>query len=57
MDVGEMTFTNPWKLNKTPAAIRRPTAPIGADNRLVLEDMLGKTPEEVATLGENDILV
>lgn len=57
MDVGEMTFTNPWKLNKTPAAIRRPTAPIGADNRLVLEDLLGKTPEEVATLGENDVLV
>ncbi len=57
LDVAEITFTNPWKLSKTPAAIRRPTVPIGADNMFVLVDLLGKAPEEVASLGERAVLV
>ena len=57
LDLDELTFTNPWKLNATPPSIRRVTPSIGQDNELILYDMLGRTPQEVALLEELGVLV
>jgi crotonobetainyl-CoA:carnitine CoA-transferase CaiB-like acyl-CoA transferase len=57
LDLDELTFTNPWKLNATPPSIRRVTPSIGEDNELILYDMLGRTSQEVALLEELGVLV
>jgi len=43
------TLGPPWKFARTPAGLRWPAAPLGADDRTVLE-MLGLAPEEIDAL-------
>ena len=57
MDIGNVAFTNPWKLERTPARIRRTVANIGADNAFVLRDLLGKSEAKLARLTKDEVLV
>lgn len=57
MDIGNVAYTNPWKLERTPARIRRTVANIGADNDFVLRDLLGKSKARIEKLTRDEVLV
>lgn len=46
----------PWKLSKTPAVDGMAAPLMGEHNSLILEDLLGKTAEEMAALEESGII-
>ncbi|MCH2672258.1 MAG: CoA transferase [Dehalococcoidia bacterium] len=46
----------PWKLSRTPAVKGMPAPLMGQHNSLILENMLGKTSEEVKALEESGII-
>jgi crotonobetainyl-CoA:carnitine CoA-transferase CaiB-like acyl-CoA transferase len=46
----------PWKLSKTPAVKGKAAPLMGEHNSLILEELLGKTAEEMATLEEAGII-
>ena len=57
MDVGNVAYTNPWKLDRTPARIRRTVANIGADNDFVLRGLLGRSEGSIERLTRDEVLV
>ncbi len=55
--IGDKTyFGRPWKMSKTPSFIRRPAPSLGEHNELVMEDLLGRSAEEVQGLYRAGVL-
>jgi crotonobetainyl-CoA:carnitine CoA-transferase CaiB-like acyl-CoA transferase len=46
----------PWKMSHTPCEIRRPAPCLGQDTNYVLEEILGLSREEIASLKNSEIL-
>jgi benzylsuccinate CoA-transferase BbsF subunit len=46
----------PWKMSHTPCEVRRPAPCLGQDTDYVLEEILGLSREEIASLRNRDIL-
>ena len=46
----------PWKMSHTPCEVRRPAPCLGQDTEYVLEEILGLSREEVASLRNGEIL-
>lgn len=49
-------FGIPWKMSHTPCEVRRPAPCLGQDTDYVLEEILGLSREEVASLRNGEIL-
>jgi crotonobetainyl-CoA:carnitine CoA-transferase CaiB-like acyl-CoA transferase len=47
----------PWKMSRTPCAVRRPAPCLGQDTEYVLGEVVGLSREEITTLRERDVLV
>jgi benzylsuccinate CoA-transferase BbsF subunit len=47
----------PWKMSRTPCAIRRPAPCLGQDTDYVLGDVLGLSREEISSLRAKEVLV
>ncbi len=47
----------PWKMSRTPCGVRRPAPCLGQDTDYVLEEILGLSRGEIASLKENEVLV
>lgn len=47
----------PYKFSKSPGTIRMPAPQLGQHNRLILENWLGYTPQEIKALHDKQILV
>lgn len=46
----------PWKLSRTPGAIRRPVVPAGTDNDYVFGELLCLPDSEIRRLADEHIL-
>jgi crotonobetainyl-CoA:carnitine CoA-transferase CaiB-like acyl-CoA transferase len=47
----------PWKMSRTPCAVRRPAPCLGQDTDYVLSDILGLSREQISSLRSKDVLV
>jgi len=47
----------PWKMSRTPCEVRRPAPLFGQDTDYVLGEIIGLSPDEIATLRTNEVLV
>lgn len=47
----------PWRMSRTPCAVRRPAPCLGQDTSYVLEEILGLSQEEISSLRTKDVLV
>ncbi len=52
----QVTYGIPWRLNKTPGALRRMGQPCGQDNMRFFTTMLGLTQELVEDMAKRDVL-
>jgi benzylsuccinate CoA-transferase BbsF subunit len=47
----------PWKMSRTPCAVQRPAPCLGQDTDYVLQDVLGLSQQDIASLKEKEVLV
>lgn len=57
-EIGKMRhFGIPWKMSRTPCQVQRPAPCMGQDTEYVMEEIVGLSKEEIASLKTQDILV